>query len=87
MCRTQYFGMDKSTSPAPDRLMRVDQRLVHAVDQLEGQRPKLLRPYYDDRTGADLFAEEEARLALAIAAGHGEADARREVAKADDVGR
>ena len=38
--------------------------------------------------GADLFAEEEARLALAIAAAHGEPEtARRDVAKADDVSR
>ena len=58
------------------------------MDQLEGQRRKLLRLYYDDRIGADLFAEEEARLALAIAAAHGEAeDTRREVAKTDDVSR
>jgi len=48
---------------------------LHAVDQLDGQRRKLLRLYYDDRIGADLFAEEEARLALAIAAAHGESEA------------
>jgi hypothetical protein len=58
------------------------------LDQLEGQRRKLLRLYYDDRIGADLFAEEEARLALAIAAAHGESEAARlEVEKADDVSR
>jgi hypothetical protein len=60
----------------------------HAVDQLEGQRRKLLRLYYDDRIGADLFAEEEARLALAIAAAHGEAEGVRcEVAEARGVSR
>ena len=47
------------------------------MDQLEGQRRKLLRLYYDDRIGADLFAEKEARLALAIAAGHGESQTAR----------
>ncbi len=58
------------------------------MDQLEGQRRKLLRLYYDDRIGADLFAEEEARLALAIAAAHGESEvARRAMTKADDVSR
>jgi hypothetical protein len=47
-----------------------------------------VRLYYDDRIGADLFAEEEARLALAIAAAHGESESdRRELAKADDVSR
>jgi hypothetical protein len=61
---------------------------LHAVDQLEGQRRKLLRLYYDDRIGADLFAEEEARLSLAIAVAQGESEAARlEVAKADDVSR
>ena len=28
------------------------------------QRRKLLRLYYDDKIGADLFAEEEARLSV-----------------------
>jgi len=32
-------------------------RSLHAIDQLEGQRRKLRRLYYDDRIGADLFAD------------------------------
>ena len=38
----------------------------HGVDDLVAQRRKLLRLYYDDKIGADLFAEEEARLSVAI---------------------
>jgi hypothetical protein len=44
-------------------------RRAHDVlDELETQRRKLLRLFYDDRIGADLFAEEEARLTKTIAA-------------------
>ena len=50
------------------------------------QRRKLLRLYYDDKVGADLFAEEEARLSVAIREAQREADdARVEVARSDDV--
>ncbi len=51
------------------------------------QRRKLLRLYYDDKVGADLFAEEEARpLSVAIReAQRGSDDALVEVARADDV--
>ncbi len=47
---------------------------VTVVEDLEAQRRKLLRLYYDDRIGADLFAEEEARLAVAIAAAQRECE-------------
>ncbi len=77
-----------SSGPAPKAGGGPARTSLHAVDQLEGQRRKLLRLYYDDRIGADLFAEEEARLALAIAAAHGESEvARRAMTKADDVSR
>ncbi len=48
----------------------------HGVEDLEMKRRKLLRLFYDDRIGADLFAEEEARLAAAIAAARAESEAR-----------
>ena len=49
-------------------------------------RQKLLRLYYDDRIGADLFAEEEARIGRAMEAVNGETEAARlELGKADDV--
>ena len=80
--------LERARQPAPKAGGGPARNSVHAVDQLEGQRRKLLRLYYDDRIGADLFAEEEARLALAIAAAHGEPEvARRELEKADDVSR
>jgi len=50
------------------------------------QRRKLLRLYYEDKVGLDLFAEEEARLSLAIREAQREADdARVEVTRLDDV--
>jgi hypothetical protein len=80
--------LERVRQPAPKAGGGPARNSVHAVDQLEGQRRKLLRLYHDDRIGADLFAREEARLALAIAAAHGESEgARLEVAKADDVSR
>ena len=39
-------------------------RSRHGVEDLVAQRRKLLRLYYDDKVGADLFAEEEARLSV-----------------------
>jgi len=63
-------------------------RSRHAVDQLERQRRKLLRLYYDDRFGADLFAEEEARLAVAITAAKCESDASQaDAVRGDNVAR
>ncbi len=58
----------------------------HGVDDLVAKRRKLLRLYYDDKVGADLFAEEEARLSVAIREAQRESDdARVEVARSDDV--
>ncbi len=61
-------------------------RSRHGVEDLVAQRRKLLRLYYDDKVGADLFAEEEARLSVAIREAQREADdAQVEVARSDDV--
>ena len=80
--------LERALQPAPKAGGGPARNSLHAVDQLEGQRRNLLRLYYDDRIGADLFAEDEARLALAIAAAHGESEAARlEFEKADDVSR
>jgi hypothetical protein len=50
------------------------------------QRRKLLRLYYDDKIGPDLFAEEEARPSGAIQEAQREAEAADvEVARSDDV--
>jgi hypothetical protein len=47
-----------------------------------------LRLFYDDRIGADLFAEEEARVAPAIAAARAEGEARsRESEESRDLQR
>ncbi|HWD53356.1 MAG TPA: hypothetical protein VG412_13220 [Acidimicrobiales bacterium] len=56
------------------------------MDQLAGQRRKLLRLYCDDRIAADLFAEEETRITRAMPVVNGEAEAAGlELEKADDV--
>ena len=61
-------------------------RSRHGVEDLVAQRRKLLRLYYDDKIGADLFAEEEARLSVAIREAQREVDdARVESARGDDV--
>lgn len=55
---------------------------------LQAQRRKLLSLHYEDRIGADLFAEEEARLTRRIEAATAEADAdQAETQQADDVAR
>ena len=61
-------------------------RSRRGVDDLVAQRRKLLRLYYDDKVGADLFAEEEARLSVAIREAQRESnDAPVEEARSDDV--
>jgi hypothetical protein len=56
------------------------------VDLLQGERRKLLRLYYDDKIGPDLFAEEEARLSVAIREATRETEAAQaESARSDDV--
>ncbi len=80
--------LEQARTPAPRAGGGPARRLTHAVDELETQRRKLLRLYYDDQIGADLFAEEEARLALAIEAARTETAAEQaEAERADDVSR
>ena len=63
-------------------------RSRHGVEDLVAQRRKLLRLYYADKIGADLFAEEEARLSVAIREAQREADETHvELARSDDVAR
>jgi hypothetical protein len=50
------------------------------------QRRKLLRLYYDDKIGSELFAEEEARLSVAIRETQRETEQRQvETARSDDI--
>lgn len=52
------------------------------------QRRKLLRLYYDDKIGSQLFAEEEARLSIAIREAQQESDdAHVETVRTDDLAR
>ena len=61
-------------------------RSRHGVEDLVAQRRKLLRLYYADRIGPDLFAEEEARLSVAIREAQRETEATQvEVARSDDI--
>jgi hypothetical protein len=61
-------------------------RSRHGIEELVSQRRKLLRLYYADKIGADLFAEEEARLSVALREAQREVDDDRvEVARSDDV--
>ncbi len=57
------------------------------VDDLQGQRRKLLRLYYDEKIGGDLFAEEEARLAVAIRQAQRATAESAETVRNDDVDR
>lgn len=52
-------GADGRAARAPQATKRPGER---SVETLETQRRKLLELYYADQIGADLFAEEEARL-------------------------
>ncbi len=58
--------LERARTPAPKAGGGSARRSRHVVEDLQGQRRKLLRLYYDDKIGADLFAEEEARLSVAI---------------------
>jgi hypothetical protein len=80
--------LERARQPAPTAGGGTARRSRTVVADLEGQRRKLLRLYYDDRIGADLFAEEETRLAGAIKAAQQEAEASRAgVVRSDDVER
>jgi len=73
--------LERARQPAPKAGGGTARRSRNVVGDLEGQRRKLLRLYYDDRIGADLFAEEEARLAGAIKA----AQCEHETSEADYI--
>ncbi len=61
-------------------------RSRHGVEDLVAQRRKLLRLYYDDTVGPDLFAAEEARLSVAIREAQRETEGTQvEFARSDDV--
>jgi hypothetical protein len=79
--------LDRALTPAPEAGGGArTRRSRHGVEDLVAQRRKLLRLYYDDKVGADLFAEEEARLSVTIREAKREADdVRVEVAGNDDV--
>ena len=81
--------LDRARTPA-DKAGggREGRRSRHSVEDLEAQRRKVLRLFYDDRIGADLFAEEEARLNAAIGAARAESDAvAKELERSDDLVR
>jgi hypothetical protein len=80
--------LERARPPALKAGGGVARRTRHVVDDLQGQRRKLLRLYYDDKVGADLFAEEEARLSVAIREAERETEAARaETVRSDDVER
>ena len=80
--------LERARQPAPKAGGGTVRRSRNVVGDLEGQRRKLLRLYYDDRIGADLFAEEEAGLAGAIKAAQCEHEASEaEMDRSDDVAR
>jgi hypothetical protein len=86
--RKMYRCKHRGQGCAQPRRTNVARRSRNVVGDLEGQRRKLLRLYYDDRIGADLFAEEEARLAGAIKAAQREDEASQvEMYRGDDVAR
>ena len=59
--------LEQARTPAPEAGAGPrTRRSRHGVEDLVAQRRKLLRLYYDDKVGADLFAEEEARLSGAV---------------------
>ena len=76
--------LERARQPAPKAGGGTARRSRNVVGDLEGQRRKLLQLFYDDRIGADLFAEEEARLAGAIKAAQAEAEASVAMAERHD---
>ncbi len=76
--------LERTRTPAPKAGGGNARRSRRVVDNLQGERRKLLRLYYDDKIGADLFAEEEARLSLAIREAQRETDEAQAVAQRND---
>jgi hypothetical protein len=58
--------LERARTPAPKAGGGHARRSRHVVEILEGERRKLLRLHDDAKIGPDLFAEEEARLSVAI---------------------
>jgi DNA invertase Pin-like site-specific DNA recombinase len=80
--------LERARTPAVGAGGGSGRRSHDVVEELEAQRRKLLRLFYEDRVGADLFAEEEARLTKTIAAARSEVDASLQKAEvADDLSR
>ncbi len=78
--------LERARTPVPKAGGGHARRSRHVVGHLEGERRKLLRLYYDDKIGPDLFAEEEARLSVAIREAKRETEAAQaQSAKVDDV--
>ena len=80
--------LERARTPASKAGGGHARRSRHVVEDLQGQRRTLLRLYYDDKIGADLFAEEEGRLSVAIREAQRESDASvAEAVRNDDVDR
>lgn len=62
----RQFDAGRAHAPQGRARTRGEVRVDADLSALEGQRRKLLALYYADQIGADLFAEEEARLRSAI---------------------
>ena len=81
--------LERARTPAPKAGGgHAARRSRRVVDDLRGERRKLLRLYYDAKIGPDLFAEEEARLSVAIGETQRETDAAlAETVRNDEVDR
>jgi hypothetical protein len=80
--------LERSRTPAPKAGGGSARRSRRVVDDLQSQRRKLLRLYYDDKIGADLFAQEEARLSVALREAQRETEAAQDEAQRNsDVDR
>ena len=77
--------LERARTPAPKAGGGHARRSSRVVEDLQGQRRKLLRLYYDDKIGADLFAEEEGRLSVAIREAQRESDADRAAVVRNDA--
>jgi len=78
--------LERARTPAAKAGGGNARRSRHVAEDLVAQRRKLPRLSYADKIGADLFAEEEARLSVAIREAQRETDeARVETARSDDI--
>jgi site-specific DNA recombinase len=78
--------LERAREPGPKPGGGSARRSPNGSAELELQRRKLLRLYYNEQIGSDLFAEEEARLTGLIEAARMESEGDlAEIAQADDV--